>query len=542
MLWRWASDERSQGMSVGGVEAAMAESSVRAAAASPPRGLLDRIERLGNRLPDPVTIFVLLIGMLFALSVLGDYLGWQATNPVTREALHAESLFAPKNLRALLTDMPKTFSGFPPLGIVLLIMLGAGIAERSGLLATAVASVVRRTSARLLTPVIILLGLLANQAADAGFIILVPLAGTVFAAAGRHPIAGMAAAFAGCAGSYSGNPLPSQFDSLMFGLTQTAARSIDPAWHANVVGNWWFNLGCAALLLPSAWIVTELVIEPRLGAWEKSEVEQAADAPDATLRRKGLVRAGTAALAVASLWSALALAPGAPLYDQAAVGVARWSPLLQSLTAFAFLLLGAAGIAYGSATGSVTGTRDAVGHATAAMASMAPYIVLAFVASHFISLFGLSNLAPIAAINGAEALQRSGLPVTVMLLGIVVITIVFDLLIGSAGAKWAVLAPVLVPMMMALGVSPEMTTAAYRVGDTSINMATPLMVYFPLVLNYCRQWAPNFGLGSLLAVMLPYSWAFTISALLLTAIWSGFALPVGPGAPFHYTLPALSSN
>lgn len=507
-----------------------------------PSGVLDWIERLGNRLPDPITIFMILIAALFVLSIVGAYMGWQAVNPVTGEALRAESLFAPQKLRALLTEMPRTFSGFPPLGIVLLIMLGAGIAERSGLLAAAVAGAVRHTPARLLTPMIVLLGLLGNQAADAGFIILVPLAGSVFAAAGRHPVAGMAAAFAGCAGSYSGNPLPSQFDALMFGLTQSAARSIDPGWQANVVGNWWFSIGCTALLLPSAWAVTELVIEPRLGGWKKAATAPSDDPVTTASRRRGLKRAGVAAIAIALLWIALATAPGAPLYDQSAAGVARWSPLLQSLTSFVFFLLCVTGIAYGSATGSVKGTRDAVGHATSAMASMAPYIVLAFVASHFIAMFGLSNLAPIAAINGAEALQRSGMPVTVMLMGLVVITLIFDLLVGSAGAKWAVLAPVMVPMMMALGVSPEMTTAVYRAGDTSINMATPLMVYFPLVLNYCRQWIPDFGLGSLLAVMLPYSWAFTASALVLTAVWSGFALPVGPGAPFHYALPGISPN
>lgn len=511
-------------------------------AVAAPGGLLDRIERLGNRLPDPITIFIMLIVVLLALSIVGSLADWQATNPVTREVLKAKSLLAPDTLREVLTSMPKTLTGFPPLGIVLLIMLGAGIAERSGLLAVAIAGVVRRTPARLLTPMIVLLGLLANQAADAGFIILVPLAGVVFAAAGRHPVAGMAAAFAGCAGSYSGNPLPGQFDALMFGLTQSAARSIDPAWQANVVGNWWFSIGCAALLLPAAWLVTERVIEPRLGRWTGQGPAQAVEPVAAHLRRRGLKRAGLAALALSCIWVALVTVPPAPLLDATARGVARWSPLLQSLTGFAFLLLGVAGIAYGSATGTVRTMRDAVGHATAAIASMAPYIVLAFVAAHFIALFGLSNLAPIAAIDGAEALRSSGLPVAVTLLAIVTITILFDLLIGSAGAKWAVLAPVLVPMMMTLGVSPEMTTAAYRVGDTSINMATPLMVYFPLVLNTCRQWVPDFGLGSLLAVMLPYSWAFTLSALLLTSIWAGLALPVGPGAPFHYVLPAFSSN
>lgn len=497
---------------------------------------LDRIERLGNRLPDPIIIFLWLILALVALSSLGAALGWSTTSPISGEKVHVESLLLAKHVRKLLTEMPKTMTSFAPLGIVLLIMLGAGVAERVGLLSTAIRMIVRRTPTGLLTPVIVLIGLLANQAADAGFVILVPLAGAVFAAAGRHPIAGMTAAFAGCAGSYSGNPLPGQFDALILGLSEPAAHLIDPAWHGSMIGNWWFSITCGVFLLFSAWFVTDRIIEPRLGAW----VPDPSETPQTTisdLERRGLKWAGLAALLVITLWALLALVPDAPLIDGQAQGAARWNPFLKSLTSAFFILFLTAGVTYGIVVRVIARQRDAVSLLSASMASMAPYIVLAFAASHFIALFDWSNLAPFVAVEGAAILRDSGLPIPFVLAGLVVITIILDFFIGSASAKWAALAPVFVPMMMIMGVSPEMTTATYRVGDTSVNMCTPLMVYFPLVLAHCQRWKPDFGVGSLLALMAPYALVFTLSALAIVTTWAAFELPPGPGASFHYSLP-----
>ena len=499
---------------------------------------LDAIERLGDRLPDPVFIFAWIIAALVAASVACAALGVGAVNPVDGEVLRAKSLLAPDNLRTLLVEMPKTLTGFAPLGYVLLIMLGAGVAERVGLLSAAIRVMMGASPRVLVTPMVILLGLLSNHAADSGFVILLPLAGAAFAAVGRHPIAGIAAAFAGVVGSFAGNPLPGQFDALILGLSEPAARLIDADWTANLAGDWWFTAAGAAIFIPTAWWVTVRVVEPRLGPWEAPEGLAPHDAPLSPDERRGLAWAGVAALAVVAVWAALTLLPGAPLVDHATDGPARWTPFFRSLVAGFFVLFLAAGVVYGRIVGVIRSDRDIVRLASESMAAMAPYIVLAFAAAHFIAMFTWSNLGVIVAINGADALRASGLPIPILMMAIVVLTAALDMLIGSASAKWAALAPVLVPMLMLLGVSPEMTTAAYRMGDSTVNMASPLMPYFGLVLGFCQRWRPGFGVGGLISAMLPYSAAMMAAGVLLVGFWTVLELPTGPGAPVHYSIAA----
>lgn len=498
---------------------------------------LDAIERLGDRLPDPVFIFAWMIAALVAASVVCAGLGVGAVNPVTGERLIAQSLIAPANIRTLLVEMPRTLTGFAPLGYVLLVMLGAGVAERAGLLSSAIRSMVALSPRVLVAPMVILLGLLSNHAGDTGFVILLPLAGAAFAAVGRHPIAGIAAAFAGVVGSFAGNPLPGQFDALILGLTEPAARLIDAHWTVNLVGDWFFTAAGALVFTPVAWWVTVAVVEPRLGPWAADEAGPRHDTPLTADERRGLRWAGLTALAVIGLWAALALAPGAPLADAAASGPARWTPFFRALVAGFFVLFLLSGVVYGVATGAIRTDRDVVRMASDSMASMAPYIVLAFAAAHFIAMFTWSNLGAIIAIHGAEGLRATGLPIPVLLMGVVLLTAALDMIIGSASAKWAALAPVLVPMLMLLGVSPEMTTAAYRMGDSSVNMASPLMPYFGLVLAFCQRWTPGFGVGGLISAMLPYSAALMTAGVLLTGLWATLELPTGPGASVHYSAP-----
>src|SRR5690606_19809560 len=256
--------------------------------------------------------------------------------------------------------------------------------------------------------------------------------------------------------------------------------------------------------------------------------------------RRGLWIAGLVALAVMATWAALALAPGAPLVDGEASGPARWTPFFRSLVAGFFVLFLCSGLAYGLAVGVIRSDKDVVRLCADSMAAMSPYIVLAFAAAHFIAMFNWSNLGAITAIHGAEALRESGLPVPVLLMGLVLLTAGLDMLIGSASAKWAALAPVLVPMLMLVGVSPEMTTAAYRMGDSTVNMASPLMPYFGLGLAFCQRWKPDFGVGGLISAMLPYSAAMMAAGVLMTGLWAAFELPLGPAAGVHYTPPTGS--
>lgn len=503
--------------------------------------LLNGIERAGNKLPDPVFIFVWLIAGLMGVSVLGAWAGWAAVNPITAEPITAQNLFSSENLRRLFVEMPRTLTGFAPLGYVLVVMLGAGVAERTGLFSAAMRAGVRRAPTFLLTPVVIFIAILSSHAADAGYVVLVPLAGVLYAAAGRHPIVGISAAFAGVSAAFSANLFPGQLDVLLLGITEAAAHLIDPSWQMNPAGNWWFIIGMTFMFIPLGWWVTDKIIEPRLGAWTPtSDAPVKIDEGELTpAERKGLIWAGVALLGVIIAWALMVVPDGAPLYDAAAAEPElRLTPFYQSLVAAFFVVFLATGAAYGIAAGTVKSHRDIVKMTSQAMADMAPYVVLAFVAAHFVAMFNWSNLGAIMAIGGAEAISNSGLNTFGLLIALVLVSALINLFVGSASAKWAMLAPVLVPMLMLLGISPEMTTAAYRMGDSITNIVTPLMVYFPLVLAFCQRWDKDFGLGSLMALMVPYSLVFMVFGTIMTGAWAAMNLPLGPGVGVHYDIPA----
>lgn len=501
-------------------------------------GFLNWVERNGNRLPDPVFIFFELILVLVVISLVAAAFGWSAPHPTQVDAagnaviIEASSLLSSSNIQRLLVQMPTTFTHFHPLGYVLLIMLGAGVAERSGLFAVAMSAAVRKAPTALLTPAVALIAMLGNLAFDAAYVVLIPLAGIIFAAAGRHPIAGIAAAFAGVSGGFSANLIPGQLDALLFGITEAAATTIDPTWVANIAGNWYFIAAMTFLFLPVIWYITDVVIEPKLSPvsqennmYERSDSAQTLSAAES----KGLAHAGLAALAVMGFWLLLCFIPGTPLIDEDA-GVARMQPFYQSLVSAFFILFLVCGWAFGSASGTIKDHRDLVRMMSEAMADMSYYLVLAFAASHFVAMFSWSNLGLIFAVKGAGLLQVSELPMAVLLCLVVLMTALVNLFIGSASAKWAILAPVLIPMLMLLGVSPEMGTAAYRVGDGATNIVTPLMPYFPLILTFCQRWQKEFGIGSLAATMIPYSIWLLVSGTLMILVWVLLALPLGPGA------------
>lgn len=532
------------------------------------KGILGWVERTGNKLPDPVFIFFYLIIALVVISVVSSLLGVSAFHPTSVDEetggplrIAAVSLLSPDNIQRLWVEMPKTFTHFHPLGYVLVVMLGAGVAERSGFFAAGMASAVKSAPTTLLTPVVALVAMIGNHAADAGYVVLIPLAGILFAAAGRHPMAGIAAAFAGVSGGFSANISPGQLDALLFGITEeaVAASALDPTWSANIAGNWYFIAAMTFLYLPIIWYVTDKVVEPRLGAWTGGTTMPAADgtasssdiSPDPSAETgpeasKGLRHAGLAALGVVALWLVMVFAPGTPLINEAACeGIpaadcsihSELRPLYQSLVAGFFLLFLLAGWAYGRATGSIKNHRDLVNMMSESMKDMGYYLVLAFAAAHFVAMFGWSNLGLITAVHGAAGIQSTGLPLPLVLGLMVIFAGLLNLFVGSASAKWALLAPILVPMLMLLGISPEGATAAYRVGDSATNIITPLMVYFPLILVFAQRWQKDFGLGSLTAMMLPYSVWLLISGVLLIVAWFYLGIPLGPDAPVAYSLP-----
>jgi aminobenzoyl-glutamate transport protein len=520
------------------------------------KGFLGFVERVGNLLPDPIMIFVYLIGILMVLSAVGAWAGWSASLAYTGEeapqfgslengvlTFTATSLFSEENVSRLLTDMPRTLTGFAPLGLVLVVIFGAAVADRAGLFSALIRKSLRGAPRAILTPVVAVIGMVSHHASDAAYVVFIPLAGLVFAAVGRHPLAGIAAGFAAVSGGFAGNVTPGQLDVLLFGFTQEAARIIDPTWTMNPLGNWWFILSIVIIFTPIIWFITDRIIEPRLGKWGgntpdeelRAELAKSAVTP---VENRGLRTAGMIALGFVALWAALSLWPGyTPLVDEEVGGTAGLQPFYQSLIAGFFLLFLLSGIAFGVGTGSVKSSNDVIAMMVEGVKTMAPYILFAFFAAHFVAMFNWSRLGPIAAINGAEALKAMALPAPVLLVSVQAFSSILDLFIGSASAKWSAMAPVVVPMFMLLGISPEMTTAAYRMGDSYTNIMTPLMSYFPLILGFCRRWDPSVGVGSLLALMLPYALSFMLVGVVMVGSWVYFDLPLGPGAGVHYQPP-----
>ncbi|MEQ8405535.1 MAG: AbgT family transporter [Oceanicaulis sp.] len=542
------------------------------------KGILGVIEKAGNKLPDPAFIFFYLIILMVIVSVITAVMGLSVehptqTNPDGGPAIvSAVSALNPDVISHLLVEMPEIFTSFHPLGYVLVVMLGAGVAERAGLFGTAMRAMVRDVPNRLLTPAVALAAMMGNLAADAAYVVLIPLAAVIFAAAGRHPVAGITAAFAGVSGGFSANLLPGQLDALLFGITEASveAANLGVPWTMNIAGNWYFIAVMTFIFLPVIWFVTDKIVEPRLGPWtggavaggKATEDDEDVNAALTPGQKKGLARAGIASLILVAIWVILTIdvvhlvtlgafsmyplvdgVPNAPLFNEAVLAdpeaniAVALVPMFSSLVAGFMLLFIFAGVAYGQAAGTIKSHRDIVDMMAGAMKDMGYYLVLAFFAAYFVEMFNQSQLGLIFAVNGANAIEQSGLPLPLVLGLIVLFAGVLNLFVGSASAKWALMAPVLVPMLMLLGVSPEMATAAYRVGDSGTNIITPLMVYFPLVLVFARRWVPEFGIGSLTAAMIPYSIWLMISGIAMTILWVFLGLPLGPGASVTMAIP-----
>lgn len=490
---------------------------------------LDAIERLGNRLPDPLTLFAIIAVIALLLSWLATRAGWQELHPVDGSVLAPVNLLTTAGVRRMFTEALRNFTGFAPLGTVLVAMLGIGLAERTGLVSAALRASVLDAPARSLTLIVVFVGVNANIASDAGIVLLPPIAAALFAAVGRHPFAGIAAAYAGVAGGFSANLLPSTLDVLLIGFTKSAVESsgLFPGYEPGVMGNYFFMIvSTPVLTIAGAW-VTERLVEPRLGPWRQSGAPPAG-AIDRSERRALRAAALTAAVTIAGMVAMTAL-PGAPLQDATKVGLQRLQPFFDSLVVLVSLLFFLPGLAYGIASGSVRSDRDVATMLGDTMGSMGAYIALAFVAGQMVAYFAWSNLGALTAIAGADALSDWGFTGAPLLVMFILMAAVIDMVLPSASAKWAIMAPVFVPMFGLLGYSPEGTQVVFRIGDSFVNIITPLMPYVPFVLATMRRYDPAAGVGSLMSMMLPYSVVFFVlwTALLLVYLWTGW--PIGPG-------------
>ncbi|MFN0068316.1 MAG: AbgT family transporter [Limisphaerales bacterium] len=504
--------------------------------AAPAPGVLGRflnaLERAGNKLPDPLLLFVFIAAAIPVASWLVSLTGWTLAHPVTGKPLQVVNLLAPDQLRRMLTDAVPNFVNFPPLGVVLVAMLGIGIAEKAGLLAAGLRLLVVALPRRALTAGVVFAGVLSNVASDAGYVVLVPLAAAAFASVGRHPVAGLCAGFAGVAGGYSANLLISTLDPMLAGFTQSAAQLFDPAYTVNAAANYYFMAASTFILTAAGALVTERIVEPRLGPWRggTAATAPAGLTPD---ERRGLRGAGVAVVLMVAGIVALVAPEGGLLRDDKG----GLDPFYKSIVPLMSLLFLAPGLVYGRITGAVRDARTASKMLAETVGTMGGYIVLAFVAAQFIAYFAWSNLGLMIALGGAEVLRASGLPTLALIFGVILISAGVNLFIGSASAKWALMAPVLVPMLMKLGLSPEMTQATYRVGDSVTNVITPLMPYFPMILTFAQKWDPSLRIGTLIANMLPYTLAFLAVWSLLLGGWYVLDLPLGPDAPIRYIVP-----
>jgi aminobenzoyl-glutamate transport protein len=491
-------------------------------------GLLDRIERWGNKLPHPFNLFLLFSLAVLLLSWIAHLLGVSVTHPVTGKPLAAVNLLDRQGLQNIVTKAVSNFTGFAPLGTVLVAMIGVGVAERSGLFSAALKGFVRSVPQWLITFALVFAGVNASLTVDAGYVILVPLGAVLFLQVGRHPLAGLAAAFAGVSGGFSANLFLTPVDPLLAGLTQEAARLYDPSYSVPATANYYFMLGSTFVLTFIGAAITNWIVEPRLGAYQ-AQHETGAEflAPP---ERRGLLAAGFTLIFELILLLFLTVPQNAVLRD-AKGGLDPFFQGMVVLMSVGFLL---PGVAYGLASGTITSNRDIGRMIEETLATMGSYIALAFAASQFVAYFGWSNLGLIFAVTGADLLRVSGLSGIPLILLFVFVCAAIDLFVASASAKWAIIGPVFVPMLMIVGYSPELTQAAYRIGDSFTNIITPLMPYMPLVIAFAQKYQPRVGLGTLLTLMLPYSVAFAIGWTLLLALWLVLGIPLGPGSGIVY--------
>lgn len=500
---------------------------------------LNMIEWVGNALPNPATLFAMLALAVVVLSAIFQALGVQVTNPATKQTIESISLLNTAGLQRMLMGAITNFTGFAPIGTVLVAILGIAVAESSGLISACLRLTMKAAPPHTLTAVVVFAGVMSNIGADVGYVLLIPLAGTLFAAVGRNPLAGIAAAFAGVSGGFSANLLPGTLDVLLGGITQESARLLAPDYTVLPTANYYFMCAATIVITAAGTWITERIVEPRLGRGDGTGTEGAHMPPLTEAEHRGLRWAGVAALVMAAavVWGVLdaATMPGAGfLLDPADPSFNR-SVFMRGIVVFICLGGVVLGIFYGIAAGSVRSDNDVVRGMSKSMETMGSYLVLMFFCAQFVNYFAWTNLGTIIAVKGAEALRASGLGAAPLTVSVILFTAFINLFIGSASAKWTLLGPVLVPMFMLLGYSPEFVQAAYRVGDSCTNIVTPLMPYFPLVLVYSQKYAPRTGIGTLISIMTPYSIVFLVLWSGLLLLWIVASLPLGPGAPMYMT-------
>lgn len=494
--------------------------------------MLDRVERAGNKLPQPVTLFVILVFFVLIASWIFSMLGVSAVHPGSKEEIKAVNLLSSEGIQRIFVNMVKVFTDFPPLGLVLVVMIGIGVAERTGLIAASLKAFVASVPKGLITFSIVTAGMLSSLAADAGYVVLIPLGAAIFYGMGRHPIVGLAAAFAGVSGGFGANIFLTSLDPLIAAFTQPAARIMDPNYVVDATANWYLMAASVPVVGLAGTYVTEKILEPRMGKYT-GKADDTDDTPkELTDReRKGLRWAGISALLTLIVIMFMFIPENGVLRGENG----SFAPFFTSIVALMLFVFFIPGLVYGMITKSIKTDKEVAKMTADSMASMGGYIVLSFAAAQFVAYFNWSNLGLIFAISGADTLQSIGFTGIPLIVAFVLVSSLINIIIGSASAKWAIMAPIFVPMLMLMGYSPELTQAAYRIGDSYTNILTPLLPYFPLIIVFAQKYQKDIGIGTIISAMLPYAIVFALVRIPMLIAWIIFDIPLGPDAPLYYT-------
>ena len=496
---------------------------------------LNGVEVVGNKLPDPVTIFFILWFVVIAISAIVAKSGVSAVHPGTGETVTGVNLLSKEQLQLFLNNIVTNFTGFAPLGLVLVTMLGAGLAEKVGMMEVMLKSVADKIPAKLVTAAIIFIGIMANAVADAGFVVFPPLAALIFLGLGRHPLTGMFAAYAGVAAGFSANIIISMSDALVAGFTIPAAQIIDPNYTSTPAMNYYFLIASCFVLTAVGTFVTERYVAPRFDGTPYEDTGYDANAEVTPKEKKALKCAGISVLIYAAIVVALCIGPNAFMKDpETGSLLASAAPLMAGMVPLITLLFFIPGIVYGIVAGKIKNDKDVAELLYESMAGMGSYIVLAFAAGQFLALFNSSNLSSLLAIKGAEWLKGVGLTGPVLIVVFVLFAGFINLFVGSCSAKWAIMAPIFVPMFMLLGYSPALTQMAYRIGDSITNPISPIFTYFPVILAYAKKYDKNMGIGTIMSAMLPFSLLFAVAWIIVLVIFMQFNIPLGPSGPIYY--------
>lgn len=501
-------------------------------------GFLGWIERIGNKIPDITMLFIAAFFITCIISAALSQVTFSYVNPANGKVIEINNMLSGTALVTLMTKMVQNYVSFPPLGMVIVATLGIGIADGSGFINTGLKKILSVTPKFLLTPIVIVVGMLSHIAPDSGYMIIIPIAAYLFYASGKHPLAGVAASFAGIAGAFAANYTPSAIDPVIQGFTQLAAQIIDPAYEVNVLCNYFFAFGSTFAVILSCWWVTEKITEPwcRKACPLNEDMDLSSEELTVITPRENKAFYVASFVLIAMLVGlAVALLPENSILRDPAGNIASFkAPVMQSIVAIIFLLFAVTGIVYGVISGKFKSSQDFTHSMEEITKTLIQLIVFYFFAAQFMYAFGASNLGALLAVSGAEFLKSLALPPQVTVFGVIVFVAFLNLIITSASAKWAILAPIFVPMLMSVGIAPELTQCAFRVSDSAVNVCTPMFAFYPLIIIYCQKFCKNTGVGTLSSLMLPYTVALLIVLTIMLYLFWGLGIPLGFQADYSY--------